>query len=162
MTAHSDRIRALVAHEPPVVSLLPDREATTAEFDAVYDTYRTHGAWPAMQRFLTATGIAPAGTHDAPAPEQAAGFAATAETFLSHMLPTTRYKPDIAALSATPTRIIVAAGAASKGELANRTAVALTEALATDIVEFPGGHTGFITFPDSCARQLTSLIGDAT
>ena len=51
---------------------------------------------------------------------------ATTEVFLAHLIrPTTRYQPDIEALRTVPTRIVVAAGATSKGQLANRSALAL-------------------------------------
>ena len=51
---------------------------------------------------------------------------ATTEHFLAHLIrPTTRYQPDIEALRAASTRIVVAGGATSKGQLANRTAVVL-------------------------------------
>ncbi|HXY92784.1 MAG TPA: alpha/beta hydrolase [Acidimicrobiia bacterium] len=168
VTAHADHVRTLVAHEPPVVTLLPDRDAALAHFGEVYDTFRTGGVGPAMQKFMTVTGLGPPGPDDtatapAPAPEEAARMATTAETFLGHMLrPTTHYEPDIAALSAAPTRIIVAAGATSQGQVANRTALALADALGSDIVEFPGDHTGFIAFPGECAQVLQGLLGETT
>jgi pimeloyl-ACP methyl ester carboxylesterase len=50
----------------------------------------------------------------------AARFRATNEQFLGHMIrPTTGYRPDLDALRAASTRIVVAAGAESKGQLAN-------------------------------------------
>jgi hypothetical protein len=59
-------------------------------------------------------------------PERIARMRATTDMFLAHLLrPTTSYQPDIAALQAAPARIVVGAGATSKGQLANRTAMAL-------------------------------------
>jgi clorobiocin/coumermycin A biosynthesis protein CloN7/CouN7 len=49
-----------------------------------------------------------------------------------------RYRRDIQALRAAPPRIVIAAGTTSKGQLANRTAVALAGQLGTSVVEFPG------------------------
>ncbi len=44
---------------------------------------------------------------------------ATTEQFLAHLLrPTTRYRPDIQALRVASTRIVVAGGTTSKGQLA--------------------------------------------
>ena len=122
VTAHPGQVRTLVAHEPPVVELLPDSAQVRAQFEDIYDTYRADGADKAMPKFMTHAGLgeAPGQEADAPrwepSPEQMARMRATAEAFLAHLIrPTTRYQPDIEALRAAPTRIVVAAGATSKG-----------------------------------------------
>lgn len=81
------------------------------------------------------------------------------EEFLAHLIrPTTRYRPDIEALRAAPTRIVVAAGTTSKGQLANRTAVTLAGQLGTSVVDFPGDHGGFVTLPEQCGRLLDQVL----
>ena len=56
-----------------------------------------------------------------PSPEQVATMRAATDMFLAHLLrPTTHYRPDLEALRAASTRIVVAAGATSKGQLAHR------------------------------------------
>jgi pimeloyl-ACP methyl ester carboxylesterase len=40
VTAHSGEVRTLVAHEPPVIDLLPDREQVRAQIQDVYDRDR--------------------------------------------------------------------------------------------------------------------------
>ena len=47
-------------------------------------------------------------------------------------------------LRAAPTRIVLAAGAGSDGELAHRGAVAVADLLGTTPVTFPGDHGGFL------------------
>ena len=54
------------------------------------------------------------------------------------------YEPDFDALRAASTRIVMAAGEASKGVLAGRGAFAVAERLGTRPVIFPGGHDGFL------------------
>jgi hypothetical protein len=49
-----------------------------------------------------------------------------------------RYRRHIQALRTAPPRIVIAVGTASKGQLANRTEVALAGQLGTSVVEFPG------------------------
>jgi clorobiocin biosynthesis protein CloN7 len=84
---------------------------------------------------------------------------ATTEHFLAHLLrPTTRYRPDIQALQAASTRIVVAGGASSKGQLANRTAVALADRLWTTVVDFPGDHGGFLALPEQFGRLLDQVL----
>jgi pimeloyl-ACP methyl ester carboxylesterase len=168
VTAHPDEVSTLVAHEPPVVELLPDRDQVRAQFQDVYDTYRTDGPDQAMPKFMAHAGLgAPPSEAGAPAweptPEQAATMRAAAEVFMAHLLrPTTNYRPDIEALRSAPTRIAVAVGATSQGQLANRSALALADRLATPATEFPGDHVGFVTHPAQCAQVLHQLLTHPT
>jgi clorobiocin biosynthesis protein CloN7 len=169
VTAHPDQVRTLVAHEPPVLELLPDAAQLRAEIDDIIDTHRVEGADKAMQKFMTHAGLGagPAQEADAPqwepSPEQLARMRATTEQFLAHLLrPTTRYRPDIEALRAASTRIVVAGGATSKGQLANRTAVALADQLGMAVVDFPGDHGGFLAFPEQFGRLLDQVLTETT
>src|ERR1019366_242039 len=145
VTAHPGQVRTLVAHEPPVVELLPDSAQVRAQIEDIYDTYRADGAEKAMRKFMAHTGFGDAPGQEADAtrwetsPEEMARVPVTNEKFLAHLIrPTTRYRPDIVALRAASTRVVVADGATSKGQLANRTAVALAGQLGTTVVDFPG------------------------
>jgi clorobiocin/coumermycin A biosynthesis protein CloN7/CouN7 len=165
VTAHPGQVRTLVAHEPPVVELLPDSAQVRAQFEDIYDTFRADGAEKAWQKFLALTGLAGAPGQEAdaprwqPSPEEMARMRATNETFFKYLLrPTTYYRPDIEALRAAPTRIVVAAGATSKGQLPNGTAVALADRLGTTVVDFPGDHVGFMMFPEQCGRVLHQVL----
>jgi clorobiocin biosynthesis protein CloN7 len=169
VTAHPDQLRTLVAHEPPVVELLPDAAQLRAQIDDIIDTHRVEGADKAMQKFMAHAGLGagPAQQADAPrwepSPEQLARMRATTEHFLAHLLrPTTRYRPDIQALRAASTRTVVAGGATSKGQLANRTAVALADQLGTTVVDFPGDHGGFLAFPEQFGRLLDRVLTETT
>jgi hypothetical protein len=57
MGRHPDRVLAPVAHEAPVVELLPDAAAHRARGQEGFDTYRSQGVGPAMQKFMTAAGL---------------------------------------------------------------------------------------------------------
>ena len=52
VTAHPGQVRTLVAHEPPVVELLPDSAQVRAQFEDIYATYQADGADKAMQKFF--------------------------------------------------------------------------------------------------------------
>ena len=56
----------------------------------------------------------------------------------------THYEPDFDALRAASTRIVMAAGAESKDQMAYRGAFAVAERLDTEPVIFPSGHAGFL------------------
>ena len=169
VTAHPGQVRTLVAHEPPVVELLPDSAQLRAQIQDIYDTYRADGADKAMAKFMTHAGLGEASGQEAdaprwePSPEQMARMRATTEVFLAHLIrPTTRYQPDIEALRTAPTRIVVAAGATSKGQLANRSALALAGRLGTSVVEFPGDHGGFMALPEQFVRVLHQVLTQTT
>src|SRR5215467_15037723 len=57
VTAHPGQVRTLVAHEPPLIELLPDREQLRAEIGDIYDTYRADGPDKAMQKFMVHAGL---------------------------------------------------------------------------------------------------------
>jgi len=57
VTRYPQQVRTLVAHEPPAATLLPDGSAALVAMQEVYDTYRSTGIGPAMQKFLVAAGI---------------------------------------------------------------------------------------------------------
>ena len=54
--------------------------------------------------------------------------------------------------------IVVAAGATSRGQLANRAAVVLAAQLGTPVAEFPGDHGGFAAFPEQFGRVLDQVL----
>jgi hypothetical protein len=56
----------------------------------------------------------------------------------------THYQFDFDALRAASTRVVIAAGIESVGQLAQRAAVAMAESLGTKLVTFPRGHGGFL------------------
>ena len=167
--AYPGQVRTLVAHEPPVVELLPDSAQLRAQIEDIYDTYRADGADKAMQKFLAHAGLMPGAAQQAdapswqPSPQQMARMRASTDHFLAHLLrPTTRYRPDVAALRAAPARIVVAAGAASHGQLANRSAVALASQLGTPVAEFPGDHGGFLAGPERFGRELARVLSQTS
>ena len=57
------------------------------------------------------------------------------------------YEPDFDALRAAPTRIILAVGADSEGQMTDRATNVIAERLGTKPVVFPGGHGGFVGGP---------------
>jgi clorobiocin biosynthesis protein CloN7 len=169
VTTHPGQVRTLVAHEPPVIELLPDRAHLRAEIEDIYATYQAEGPEKAMQKFFAHTGLgqAPGREADAPrwdpSPEMVARMRASTGPFLAHLIrPTTRFRPDTEALRAVPARIVVAGGTTSKGQLANRTAVALAGQLGTTVVDFPGDHAGFVALPEQCGRVLHQVLTDTT
>ena len=84
---------------------------------------------------------------------------ATSARFFGHgLLPIALYQPEFSALQAAPARVTVAGGTTSEGEFAQRTVVALAERLGAPLVDFPGGHAGFVTEANKFAAVLRRTL----
>ena len=153
-------VETLVAHEPPLALLLAEAEEARAGMVAIYDTYRESGIHSAWQRFSTFTGInmRPLGESAPPQPPSAEAVATSERFFLHGLLPITFYQLDFSALQGAPVRVVVAGGTTSKGQFAQRTAVALAERLGTPLIDFPGGHAGFASDANDFAGVLRRTL----
>ena len=74
-----------------------------------------------------------------------------------HSSAVTSYRPDFDALSATPTRIVVAVGEESAGTFTGRTSVATAELLGQRATVFPSHHGGFVGRRPRLRRSARSL-----
>lgn len=149
-----ERVRTLVAHEPPIIELLPDRTAAAAIRDDISDTYRRSGIGPAMAKFIALVGYEGELTLDyleQPAPNPAEFGLPTEDDgnrddvlLAQNWLSCTGYRPDFDALAKVSTRIVVAGGRDSVRQLCGRAAAALAHRLGTTVTLFPGDHGGFL------------------
>ncbi|MFC4588786.1 alpha/beta fold hydrolase [Sphaerisporangium corydalis] len=165
LARHPERVRALVAHEPFVIEMLPDAARWHAVFQEVYEIHRRDGAGAATRRFVTEIGVAapPEPSPGLPAPvlELLARVAANLETCYEYELRSfTRFVPDLPALRGG--RVVVAGGADSREALPHRAATALAERLGTPVVEFPGDHAGFVMRPAEFAEALHGVLDDGS
>lgn len=155
--AHPDRVGTVIAHEPPVERLLPDRDALAAHLDAMVATYAAGDPLGAWQRFLEAGNIpVPAEMMVAREPQQ---IADERRWFLHEMAATTRFEPDVAALRAA--HVVVGIGEDSAGEVCDRTSRALAALLGVEPVLFPGGHIGFVDDPAAFTARLRDVLAGA-
>jgi pimeloyl-ACP methyl ester carboxylesterase len=151
---HPEDVRTLVAHEPSTAAVLPDREPALAACRDIHETYLRSGMGPAMAKFIAIAsykGPIPADYIDQPAPDPAMFGLPTEDDgsrddplLGQNLVSGTRFEPNFDALRAASTRVVIAAGAESDGELAHRAAVAVAEQLGTKPVIFPSGHAGFL------------------
>jgi hypothetical protein len=77
------------------------------------------------------------------------------------ILGTTRYSPDVAALTARPGQVVLGVGADSGHLLTYRTTAALADLLGTPMVQFPGDHGGFLPEPGAFAEVLRTVLVEA-
>jgi pimeloyl-ACP methyl ester carboxylesterase len=169
VSRHPDLVRTLIAHEPPVMELLPDAERYRALNAQVRDICLEQGVGPAMRAFLSyAFGqTGGAGAEPEPGPDQGqqppadvARVMRNVYLFASCLVVVIGgYLPDIEALRASPARVVVGLGAASTPvQLPYRTSLALAERLDTEPVLFPGGHTGFGSETAEFAARLRDVL----
>jgi pimeloyl-ACP methyl ester carboxylesterase len=154
---HPSRVRTLIAHEPPLVELLPDPDEPRAQVDGVVEAYRTAGLGAAMAKFRAFVDGGDAGTPGQGEPSQE--DLANATHFVAHeLLATVRFVPDTSAIGASPARVVVAIGEDSSALLTFRTSTALADRLGETPVRFPGGHVGFLARPGDFADAVAGAL----
>ena len=172
---HPEQVRTLVAHEPPAATALPDRDAALGAARAVHETYMRSGFGAGMAHFIALVshkGPIPADFADQPAPDPAMFGLPTEDDGArneplmgQNIISGTHYELDFDALRAVSTRIVLAAGAESEGEMANRGAHAVAERLGKTPVTFPSDHGGFLSGeygqtgdPDAFVAKLRDVL----
>ena len=150
---YPDDLRTLVAHEPPLASLVSDREQALAATRAIYDVYQADGAGAGMGKFMqvvmhggefTPEVVAAPGLDPAMFGMPTEDDGERNDLMLAHQMQwLVTYEPDFEALKRAPTRIILAVGEESNSNLAQRGGEAVAERLGIEAVKFPGDHGGF-------------------
>ncbi|WP_182111297.1 MULTISPECIES: alpha/beta fold hydrolase [unclassified Actinotalea] len=153
ITAHPQDVRQVVAHEPPLIAVLPDADHAADLWRRVRDTYDARGWGWGMAAFVAMTSwpgeLTPAVLAELPDP---AAFGMPGEddgTRVDPLLsgasdPVVAYRPDVAALAAAPVRLVVAAGIESADTMTWRTSQALAASLGRELAVFPSNHGGFL------------------
>lgn len=153
VTLHPGDVSLLVAHEPPLPAVLPDADAALRVMDRFREAYMARGWGAGMAEFIASTSWRGEYTDEffARPPADPAQFGlptddngARDDPLLSHRSDAvTGYRPDIDALKASPTRIVVGVGEESAGMFTARTSQALASLLGQEAVVFPSHHGGF-------------------
>lgn len=146
--------RTVVAHEPPLASVVDDREHALGTVEAINRTYHDRGSGTAMAQFIQVVShVGPFTADDVAAPPpDPAMFGMSADDdgrrtdlmFEHNMRWLTTYEPDFEALLRAPGRLVLAVGEESEGILTSRATYAAAQRLGTTVTVFPGGHGGFM------------------
>jgi pimeloyl-ACP methyl ester carboxylesterase len=175
VSKHPEDVRTLVAHEPPLASVLPDAENAKAAVRAISESYQRGGFGAGMAHFMAITshrGPFPDDIASQPAPDPAMFGMPTEDDgnrtdvmLGQNIINSTHYQPDFDAIKSASTRIVMAAGAESEGEMANRGGHAVAERLGTTPIIFPSHHGGFLGGeygwagePDAFAAKLREVL----
>src|SRR5436305_1191731 len=171
VTRHPEGVHTLVAHEPPLATVLPDREEALAVIEDIHETYERNGLEPAMAKFIAFTSVRGPTPPDYPnhAPDPAdVGLPSEDDgrrdhpLLGPHMAYVTRYVPDFDSLRRASTRIVVAGGAESEGMFTYRAPLAVAQRLGTEMMIFPSHHGGIGQQgdPDAFAATLRRVLAD--
>ena len=175
VAAYPGDVVTLVAHEPPLLALLPDADAAFAAERTGQEAYRTTGWGAGMARFIQMTSWQGEFTDEyasQPVPDPAAFGLPTeddgtrTDPLLSGVSnPVTAYRPDAAAVAAASTRVVLGVGVESRETITGRTTTAAARALDVPLVEFPSHHGGFLGGeygqagePEAFAARLTQVL----
>jgi pimeloyl-ACP methyl ester carboxylesterase len=183
LTARSPAsVQGLIAHEPPVLSLLTD--ADRALFEEINEISRREGPLQAWLRFVTtvdhpespvlvrspfgrrlvvgAARVGRAAFRYGPRPlREVSRFLGNSEYLMSReMGPFLEFEPDFAALKSSGVPIVMGVGADSRPYYAARGGELVAERLGVPVVEFPGPHAGYAEKPAEFAVTLRQVLAD--
>jgi pimeloyl-ACP methyl ester carboxylesterase len=175
VAAYPNDVTTLLAHEPPLIPVLRDAKAAERARAGFRDAYEAKGWGAGMAAFIAMTSWRGEFTDDyftQPAPDPAQ-FGMPSEDDGSRDDPllsdrswaVSSYQPDVDALAAAPTRIVIAVGEESMGTFTGRTSVATAELLGQQATVFPSHHGGFMGGefgypgqPEAFARRLWEVL----
>jgi pimeloyl-ACP methyl ester carboxylesterase len=177
VAAHPDDVVTLVAHEPPLIPVLPDAAAAERARAGFRDAYEAKGSGAGMAAFIAMSSWRGEFTDEyfaQPAADPAV-FGMPTEDDGSRDDPllsdrswaVSSYEPDVDALAAAPTRVVIAVGEESEGVFTGRASVATAALLGQEATVFPSHHGGFLGGeygyagqPEAFARKLREVLDD--
>lgn len=176
IAAHPEDVSTLVAHEPPAATTLPDAAAAERALADMRAAYQAKGMGAGMAAFMALTMWQGEFTDAffAQPPADPAQFGMPTDDDGSRNDPllsersvaVTAYRPDVAALTAAPTRIVIAVGEESAGTFTARTTAAVAALLGQEPTVFPSHHGGFVGpemgypgQPEAFGKRLREVLG---
>lgn len=177
VAAHPTDVSVLVAHEPPLVSVLPDADAAARAVAGFQGAYAAKGWGAGMAAFLAMTSwrgefteafFAQPQTDPAQFGMPSNDDGARDDPLLSERSAAVpAYRPDIAALAAASTRIVIGVGEESAGTFTARTSGAMAALLGQEATVFPSHHGGFVGGdtpyagkPEAFAAKLRDVLSE--
>ena len=146
-------VGVLVAHEPPILGVLPDADNARAAFRRVTEAYHQGGFGAGMAAFIALTSREGEFTAEhlaQPAPNPSMFGLPTEDdggrddVLLSGISdPVIGYRLDPDAVKSGPATVVLAAGEESRNQVPGRAAAEVARMLGTELAMFPSHHGGF-------------------
>jgi pimeloyl-ACP methyl ester carboxylesterase len=169
VAAYPTDVTTRVAHEPPLIPVLPDSAAAERARAGLRDAYEAKGFGAGMAAFIAMTSWQGEFTDDyfAQPPADPILFGLPTQDdgsrddpLLSHRSwAVSSYRPDVDALAAASTRVVIAVGGESLGTFTGRASVATAELLGQQATVFPSHHGGFLSAESGYAGQPETFAG---
>ena len=175
VAAYPDDVRTVVAHEPPILTVLPDAAAAARARAGVAAAYSAKGWGSGMAAFIAMTSWSGEYTDEyfaRPAADPAQ-YGLLAEDngqrddplLTDRSEPVIRYRPLFDALRSARTHVVIAVGEESMGLFTGRTSHATAHLLGQEATVFPSHHGGFnggdgpyAGKPEEFARRLREVL----
>lgn len=157
VTRHPETVSFLVAHEPPLGYTLGAEEGARVEavFQAIYETYQAEGIVAAATQFV-GTGNdteAKAAYNALTEPSRAANARLFFEREITQY---TAHNFSMDALQSHQDKIVFINGEESQPPATTITEV-LAQAVGTELDYTPGGHLGYVSYPEEWAEKLAVI-----
>jgi len=179
VAAYPHDVATLVAHEPPLIHVLPDSVSAERARAGVRDAYEARGSNAGLAAFIAMTSWRGEFTEEyfaQLAPDPAVFGMPTADDgsrddplLSDRSWAVSGYCPDVNALAAAPTRVVIAVGEESEGVFTGRTSAATADLLGQLATVFPSHHGGFLGAdtgypgqPEAFARRLREVLEDGS
>jgi pimeloyl-ACP methyl ester carboxylesterase len=153
---HPHVIRGAVAHEPPIVAVLPQDDPFLDFFDRLGARYAEEGPAVAGMEFVAT--VRGEGTYAWPEDLQQRFMGNVDYLFGKEWAAWSAFLPDEAALSGATFPLILGAGAADRGLYYARPSVEIAARIKAPWVEFPGIHLEFLRRPEVFGAGLRAVL----
>lgn len=158
---HPDRLRLLIAHEPPAFKLQAGADTLFTEQQAIYDTYRAGGVTPAMERFAVMIKATPPEVKALQSGYQTGLYRYTNRMywFEREMLVYPMADFSVEQFRPLSAKLMTVNGQDSNNEALQYVAnVNLAKGLGLELVILPGAHGGFATHPSQFAEAMVEAL----
>jgi pimeloyl-ACP methyl ester carboxylesterase len=164
---HPDLIDIVILHEPPILDLLDNSDVWAAKFGSIHASFERDGLWPAIATFGETVGLGrPMGPSPfvRASPQEKAMLDRTQANmtfwFEHELRQYPAYLINMANVEAVAGKLVLAGGTRSResGAMPFLPIAQLATRLHREVVEFPGGHTGYLEQPGPFAQHLESVL----
>ncbi|MCC3372726.1 alpha/beta fold hydrolase [Cohnella sp. REN36] len=162
-TSQPEAVKAVIAHEPPVLRVLPDSEKWLRFFADLYRTAYKYGTTVANLKFSLSLSI-PLRAYSSIPGDFSKRSSQNQQFFMKQeMLPFSGYQPDVETIKRNGVKVFMAAGKMTldKKKYYGRTAAILADRLGTDTIRFPGHHLSYFDMPEEWAAVLRDTLHKA-
>jgi len=160
LLSHPEAVKTLIAHEPPLVKMVPEGPQILASYAEVYQIYRDSGIVAAMQKFgEDFSQVDRQAMGQATNPDRGPSAQANSTYWFERELPaypSTDF--DLDTLAVYRDRLIMGGGTQSDSSMPYQVAARLAEHLGVPLAPLTGGHVGYAMFPQAFAQDLRRAL----